>query len=86
MGFLLFMGSRKLLPSPVRPRASAVFTVMLVLVFLLLEVSRWHWRAVQVTNVNERYLGLPLEQRAQRHYARCVEFPEDCGKSLLPFH
>jgi hypothetical protein len=85
-GLLLFLVSHRLLPSNARPSVPTVFTIMLVLVFSLLEASRWHWRVAQADSVRERYFGLPLEQRAQRHYARCVEFPDDCGKSLLPFY
>lgn len=86
IGLMLFIGSRTMLPYSVRPSLPSVSTAMLLILFLLLEVDRWHWRAVQADGVIDRHIGLSLEQRTQRHYGRCTEFPDDCGKSLRPFY
>mgnify|MGYP001490380249 CR=1 FL=1 len=49
------------------------------------DVLRWHWRIEQLIDTNERYQGLPLEQRILNNDIRCARFPEDCAAGMLPY-
>ena len=49
------------------------------------ETLRWHWRIEQLIDTNERYQGLPLEQRIINNDTRCARFPEDCAAGMLPY-
>jgi hypothetical protein len=46
---------------------------------------RWQWRIEQLIDTQERYAGLPLEQRIRNNPIRCARFPKDCKADLLPY-
>lgn len=49
------------------------------------DMLRWHWRIEQVIDSNERYTGLPLEERIRNNDVRCSRFSSDCAAGLLPY-
>ena len=49
------------------------------------DMLRWHWRIEQLIDTQERYTGLPLEDRIRNNDIRCARFPEDCAAHLLPY-
>ena len=49
------------------------------------DTLRWQWRIEQLIDSNERYAGLPLEERIRNNDIRCARFPEDCATRLLPY-
>ena len=75
-----------LIPHSAARVSAATLLSLLLLSFLTLEVARWHWRSVQVDLTTHRYLGLPLKQRAERHWDRCADFPSDCAAHLFPYY
>lgn len=48
------------------------------------DVLRWHWRVAQLMDTQERYAGLPLEERIRNNPIRCAR-RDDCFEHLLPY-
>jgi len=48
------------------------------------DVLRWHWRVAQLLDTQERYAGLPYEERIYNNPIRCGR-RDDCFEHLLPY-
>lgn len=48
------------------------------------DILRWHWRVAQLLDTQERYAGLPLEERIRNNPIRCAR-RDDCFEHLLPY-
>ena len=48
------------------------------------DALRWHWRVAQLMDTQERYAGLPYEERIYNNPIRCGR-RDDCFEHLLPY-
>ena len=82
----LIRGLRKLMSRPqLSHRLLATALCLCFYGWAFNDILRWHWRFEQMTDTQERYVDLPLEERIRNNELRCGRFPQDCKSRLLPY-
>ena len=85
---VLLAGSRRIVKkyrgNPAQVRLLAVALCLCLYGWAFNDVLRWHWRLAQLADTNERYAGLPLEERIRNNPIRCGR-RDDCFEHLLPY-